>query len=737
MDEHRLKWMPECQVGSVVTPASDTGGGETLYGLLLAGIPFGSDAFVQMWMADKLESERSNLDKVVSRLGTLSAHALWSSVLFCIHPRIVYWLQHLPPRHTGELARGFDEMVRSAAETALRVEFPIGSLAHARLMQPVSNKGGGLRSMETLAPAAYAATVATVLPLLVERVVEDRVMQGYCTQLGSRLGGADQFNETSEGPVHASPLQPFIRGGSQTAVDFVAAWEQCRGEVGTVMTGPLSVQAGAAGFHRTDDGPFNHVKLQRQLTAQLEEAARGRLLERMAETYATSPRDPQLMAAKNVDVLSAQWVTTWPTRELNLESQELGEVAANYFGLPSPVCRPIVGQPVRQSNSKSTNLLGGRGDELRSSNMSGDGFRTSHDTLTRVVTSTLKPAGMKAFLEPAGLFALATLVADNGVRKKGSITPDIMVETKGNGVVDRMHLVDVKSLHVAKTTYPTPRREPEQCSAVNVRARKVNQEYLSRAKKVDEDGRRRGSAPRSSGAAAADEAPTTPFTVTATDGGTAAAPTALASGDERHGSRLLGGEAATVGRQVASAEAEEGSGPEAPEGTSGGGGESLQPRDSEGLDVATPAADASATTASGAGAPGTMGPAEALLKSYPAVQGLVYGTYAEFSDFGHTLLEEAAKSAATKDYMIVGARSKQEAFAFFLGLFRRTWGVVAARENARLLIRRAGVHLGPQGAAAAKRRTVDGHLLAARAAFDYRRGPACFPMRGGRWAGAA
>ena len=176
------------------------------------------------------------------------------------------------------------------------------------------------------------------------------------------------------------------------------------------------------------------------------------------------------------------------------------------------------------------------------------------------------------------------------------------------------------------------------------------------------------------------------------------------------------------------AAAMEGSGPEQHGGTDGGGPDSQCAMEDAG--ASSSAADASAQ-------PGRIGPAEALLLSYPKVQGVVFGSYSELSDCGHKLLEEAALSAAGKDFASVGARSKLEAYSFFLGHYRRTLGVVLARENARLTIHRVHVHCGARGAAALSRRDTDGHLSASRVAFDYRRGPDCgLPRRWGRRVGS-
>eukprot|EP00973_Karenia_brevis_P028180 3882208-Karenia_brevis.AAC.1 len=61
--------------------------------------------------------------------------------------------------------------------------------------------------------------------------------------------------------------------------------------------------------------------------------------------------DSRRLAWMNVDRYSAAWVAAWPIDELWLESAEFVEVACRYFGLPSPACAAMVGQPIRGTRS--------------------------------------------------------------------------------------------------------------------------------------------------------------------------------------------------------------------------------------------------------------------------------------------------------------------------------------------------------------------------------------------------
>eukprot|EP00973_Karenia_brevis_P008128 1100761-Karenia_brevis.AAC.1 len=48
----------------------------------------------------------------------------------------------------------------------------------------------------------------------------------------------------------------------------------------------------------------------------------------------------------NLDSLSTTWVTVCPSPDCRLANAELVEVAAQYYGLPSPACRPLPGLPI-------------------------------------------------------------------------------------------------------------------------------------------------------------------------------------------------------------------------------------------------------------------------------------------------------------------------------------------------------------------------------------------------------
>ena len=71
------------------------------------------------------------------------------------------------------------------------------------------------------------------------------------------------------------------------------------------------------------------------------------------------------------------------------------------------------------------------------------------------------------------------------------------------------------------------------------------------------------------------------------------------------------------------------------------------------------------------------------------VRGLVFGAYGEWSSDVEWLLEEAAHTAARRDWRRMGCSSESVAYSRIVASYRRRMGVVAVREMARHRIRQS------------------------------------------------
>ena len=81
--------------------------------------------------------------------------------------------------------------------------------------------------------------------------------------------------------------------------------------------------------------------------------------------------------------------------------------------------------------------------------------------------------------------------------------------------------------------------------------------------------------------------------------------------------------------------------------------------------------------------PITPGPVEQVVLDHDRVRGTVVGGYGEWSMDVEWLLEEAARTAARRDWRRMGVASEDVAYGFLVASYRRRMGVVAVREMAR------------------------------------------------------
>ena len=84
------------------------------------------------------------------------------------------------------------------------------------------------------------------------------------------------------------------------------------------------------------------------------------------------------------------------------------------------------------------------------------------------------------------------------------------------------------------------------------------------------------------------------------------------------------------------------------------------------------------------------GPVELKLASLGPVQPLVVGHYGEMGGYVDGLLELAADAGADKHWQSMRCRDPDTARGIILQVLRRSWGMAAFRENARLIVRRLG-----------------------------------------------
>jgi hypothetical protein len=124
-------------------------------------------------------------------------------------------------------------------------------------------------------------------------------------------------------------------------------------------------------------------------------------------------------------------------------------------------------------------------------------------------------------------------------------------------------------------------------------------------------------------------------------------------------------------------------------------------------------------------APGSVGPVEAILRTYDPVRGLVFGAWGEASPDVERLLTAFSRSGAAHHWQTMQVATPASAQGVLAWLLRRRWGMTALREAARLKLERLEF-VGHGAAHAADRRVAACNSVAAaarRAACGFWRGP--------------
>ena len=493
-------------------PVGEEGGAP---GIIVGGVPVGSDEYVEAVLAAEVDHLVSYIDTTVSQLRGDSPHAVWAFLYYCCSSRFDYWLRHLPPTDTVPHARRVDAAIEAAVEQ-LGYEGMLGdraTLQRARL--PARHRGLGLRSREELAPAAFCACFVESAERLVDVVRGGTRLPGVFPML-SPLFGPGAFDGAYP---QASRLSHYLsgqgwRGPSPTAVAFSAAWAGMQAEVqagavalGRRVAGPLDLTVGAAG-----DGRASSAGLQRLITAQREQVARDRLHRQIMQWPRGDTRREAWLAC---DAFSSAWVGSWPSQRDAISPQEFPEVLASYLGRESPAVRRLAGRMI--PDVRAPRVCDPHGVQLGLAQLTDRAHGECHDGIAAAMFHDVLHAGVRGSTEPYHLFSgvlpprqLERAEGERGGGGGCSIIPDAelhvrMTEARvercrpeqrwrgtaaQRGPMQRYatrQLFDVKTVHGGGPDYMSARARGEdgQSGAVAQRAARVHRDYEAAARKLD------------------------------------------------------------------------------------------------------------------------------------------------------------------------------------------------------------------------------------------------------------
>ena len=175
-----------------------------------------------------------------------------------------------------------------------------------------------------------------------------------------------------------------------------------------------------------------------------------------------------------------------PSRGNEFTNSAYREAIAAYFGLPSPVCAPFVGQLI----GKTKVVMDRYGNNLTCVTLKGDAHRTHHNNVLwamhEFATGFMGANDIRA--EVFGLFAALIAQFDSFMRlarrTRQGLVPDFQVRDQHR----HLYLADVKTINVGKTHYKSSDfRVGKRARGVERRANAVNADYHRKARKIDRE----------------------------------------------------------------------------------------------------------------------------------------------------------------------------------------------------------------------------------------------------------
>lgn len=408
--------------------------------------------------------------------------------------------------------------------------------------------GGGIRSRERLAPAAFTACFAKAarsfteatgggdkpfFPMLHDLFAVDDADDGWLSGFLKEADGneADSMLAVPRDDARAafaSADRPARLRGGEVAEAFRDAWDQMRAEL--VVDGQPFVPAGPLAEEAADAFAEGGEHLQRALTKQRETASRRQLdldINRLAE------EDPLRVARSQCDRFSQSNLLTWPTPMLSLSDGAFEDTFAIYFGFPTALVDGRVGETVHAASGPSgSRPLDEHGWALGTVQMAGEAvWRAASRDVQHVLFEAINDAGIPVLSEPRGIFSsvippaflwepsdgeevgddpAAPPAAEGAEWRRGrrrppqrvagrqAITPDLAYEPRmhGGGGERRLVLLDLKGLRYSSINYPSAaldfmaartgrRARTGFRSAVRRREDRVVTDYQRHAREVD------------------------------------------------------------------------------------------------------------------------------------------------------------------------------------------------------------------------------------------------------------
>ena len=378
-----------------------------LHGLMVYGVPVGSDEYVTHKLKQQMQIIVEDAEKARALMGT-DRQALWACLRLSVSQRFQYLMRLVPPSLTEPVAAELDSHFWRIFEAAVGFPVPRGEQAGGLLLLlpevprlsgytfqewavrlPARLCGWGFRSLEDSCGPAYIGSMETAIPFMAG--------QGQvCPQLAEIWGGEECWGD---GADKEQRWRRVLESGCRDGIELQQVWGRIRLEaaqaaqfLGEEVPKALSVQTSGVGEGQVDGSTRNRI-----VTAR--ESIRAKLLAKLLKGL--RPKSTRAAWAwRQRDKVSTSWTLALPGGDKSLNSAEFSEAAASFLCLPSPACVGRVGETVRGRVKIDV-----YGDNLQATSLVGDHWRKRHDSLVQLTYQMCLWAGVNVEMEVFNLFS--------------------------------------------------------------------------------------------------------------------------------------------------------------------------------------------------------------------------------------------------------------------------------------------------------------------------------------------
>ena len=445
------------------------------------GIPIGTDNYVRHKLRSKADEIVTDAFKTANLLRS-DRQALWSALRLSISPRFEYFCQLAPPSLTEPIAKYLDEKLWIVLEAATGLSIPrhedflvncpiIGlqniSYQEWLIRLPIRLHGWGLRSLQETCGPAFLGALETAIPFMHKNKI--------CEAMEEFWGGEDYWGLNAP---YETRWQKLIESGCKEGQELVYTWEKLKSRatmaaewLGDGIDEIFLPDTPGVGLGSTDGRTRSRV-------VEAIEKDRFKLLSKSLELH--QPQSTRIVWAwKQRDKISCAWLLSLPSLETQLTSVEFSEAAAANLCLPSPSCRDRVGEVIK--GNVKVDLYG---DNVQSTNIPGDHWRTRHDQMKLLIYRLCIWAGLPVEMEVFNLFSRCLpqegLARVDSWRQRQAMVPDFRIALPSEGT-NRQVLHELKIISCSKSRYVPSWT----ARAVDKRSANLNKEYLEKAKTAD------------------------------------------------------------------------------------------------------------------------------------------------------------------------------------------------------------------------------------------------------------